>query len=932
MARLSATLQGLEAGLPTLVRITGASGMGKTELAHQFVGSLREGREALVFNTRCHPQESVSFNAFDGIVDQISQYLTQLPPDQAAALEPPAAAALVRLFPVMDRVSAWQKTDVEVDTMEPRLVRARGLGALRKLLDALGTAKPVVVWIDDQQWSDADSIVLLEEVLQPATNGRLLLLLTCRSDTAEGNPPPTSASSGAHLPMSRRHEIICEPLAESDARLLALRILKGTTETVHPGQLETIVGESAGSPFFIGQLAHYPGAASTFAAAGNAGPALLSEVIRNRITGLSEVERRIVEIVAVAGGPVDRTVALRAVGVGEAGRPDVARLARHNLLKATERGGDHNIESYHDRIRESIAASLAAEPLRERHLALAHAMEAGTASDPEALYRHWLAAGDPQRAAGHALAAAGKAAALFAFGQAAELYGRVAALQSHDLVAVARARALQADALVNAGRGAEAAPLYLAAADGHGVTAAAVVDLRRRAAENYLISGHIDQGVAVLARSLAGVGVKYPATPGAALLAILRGLLWIRGRGLRFRARPAEGIAPEELLRVDLCLSASKGLMLVDSLRGAGFAFDSLRHALAVGEPLRVGEALALVGGGVLAPAGGWMGRWGRRMLDQATEIALQSNSPRLLGMTQTLSGQAMIFAGQWRSALAACDEGIAELTARCRGVAWETNSGYMGAIRAVEELGHLNDYRLRCQTLLDDADARGDVYGRVTAVLYEALAHLAADQPALMRQQVATSMRVWTQSAFSVQHLYAVRLEAMADIYQDQPEKAWSRVGEVWPALKRSGLLRIPIMRIDAYALRARAALALAATRPTAATNLVDESRRDRVRLAKEQRPDTPGHALLLQAGQQTAAVTRAATLRCLDEAMTIYQANGMQLWFNYARHRKGEVLGDAEGRALCQAASTAMRREGIVNPTRWLQVVAPGRWTEAR
>jgi hypothetical protein len=64
----------------------------------------------------------------------------------------------------------------------------------------------------------------------------------------------------------------------------------------------------------------------------------------------------------------------------------------------------------------------------------------------------------------------------------------------------------------------------------------------------------------------------------------------------------------------------------------------------------------------------------------------------------------------------------------------------------------------------------------------------------------------------------------------------------------------------------------------------------------------------------------------------MTIYQDNGMQLWFNYARHRKGEVLGDVEGSTLCREASTAMRREGIINPTRWLQVVAPGRWTAAR
>ena len=57
----------------------------------------------------------------------------------------------------------------------------------------------------------------------------------------------------------------------------------------------------------------------------------------------------------------------------------------------------------------------------------------------------------------------------------------------------------------------------------------------------------------------------------------------------------------------------------------------------------------------------------------------------------------------------------------------------------------------------------------------------------------------------------------------------------------------------------------------------------------------------------------------------MTIYQDNGMQLWFNYARHRKGEVLGDAEGSILCQEASTAMRREGIVRDGRPALVVAP-------
>ncbi|HVR62340.1 MAG TPA: protein kinase [Polyangia bacterium] len=924
LGELRAAHAALLPGTPTLVCVSGPSGLGKTELCHQFQSGLLERQEGLIFATRCHPQESVSFNAFDGIVDQLSQHVLALPPAQAAALEPPSSVALARLFPVMDRVPGWRKADAEIDAMEPRLVRARALAALRALVDALGAETPVTLWIDDQQWSDADSLVLLDELLQPGTGGRLLVLLTFRTDSAGGNRwlASTPAALNARI---QRQEIVCQPLGDSEARELARRIVASSADAAGPEQIDTIVTESAGSPFFIGQLANHATAASTLAAAGSAGSALLSQVIKNRIDHLTDTERRIVEIVAIAGGPVERTLALRAAGVGEAGRPDVARLARQHLIKTAERAGARFLESYHDRIRESVSANLDGDSLRARHLAMAEALESVRSPDAEALCRHWLAAGDRARAAIHGAHAADKAAAALAFGQAAELYGRAATLLDDDPAAAARCRARQADALVNAGRCAEAAPLFLTAADQLPADAA---DLRRRAAESYLVSGHIDQGVAVLARTLPPVGVTFPATPRAALLAVLRGLLWIRFRGLRFRERPASEVDARARLRVDMCLSASKGLLLVDSLRGAAFAFQSLRHAFAAGDPERVGESLVLVGGGVLAPAGGWMERLGARMLARAAEIAGRTQNPRLAGMTQTMTGQTLTFAGLWRQALASCDAGVAALTARCRGVAWETNVGYMGALRAVEELGRLHDYRRRCQQLCSDADARGDVYARVTAVLYEALANLAAGRPPLARQQAAASLAVWTKSAFSVQHLYTVRLEAFCDIYEDRAADAWRRIEAMWPALGRSGLLRIPIVRIDAHALRARAALAMAQASASPAPWL-ELAARDRRRLAREKRPDTPGHALLLEAGEAGGA-GRARALACLDQAIAVYAANGMSLWQAYAQHRKGELLGGDDGRALADGAARAMRGEGIAHPARWLAVVAPGRWDQ--
>jgi len=912
--------------------VSGVSGIGKTELLRRFTQRLRVRNELVVLRGRCHLRESVPFAGFDQVIDDLVAHVASLEPGRVDLL-PEHAAQLKRLFPAFQGVPPFDRAAIEKDATEPTVLRHLAAGALRDILTRLAAHTPIVMWIDDLQWTTEDSNFLLRSLLRPPAPPRLMLLLSYRSEERSDNEVLGDVLRFIVGTQDVRVvDIEAGPLEPDESFQLVSELVERLGGEAGNAERD-IARESEGSPFFIGELVRHHANVAARRRGAEPAPVHLDEVMRRRFDALSPIARRVLETVAVAGAPIPRDVILRAVGLGTAGRSVTGALEKQCLLKSSIANGVRRLRPYHDRIGESLLEQLSPDARLAGHRALALTLEGEPGGDPEALVTHWMAAGDPKRAGYYAVAAAERASLALAFRRAADLYETAIeyAPPTNDRQPL---RVALAEALANSGHGARAAACFEQASNEltqTGDNEVAVMALRQRAAQQFLCCGLIDEGLAIMRELAPRLGLSMPRSPAAAVRSFLWERLRIALRGLDFERRDAGGIATETLTRMDAIFGTAKGVSMVTPTVAAALHAQHLILALDLGEPSRVSQALtneaawcAIIGGK----------RYWRRadtVLRRTAELTTGATSPYDEAFFRMGAGSVAWSRGDWHGAITQSTIAIDLYRRRCRGVAFEIAITNVFFLSALALAGRISELTERTHAGLQDARERGDLFGMSACIMPEpVLTWLVTDQADLALAQADEAIQRWPSNLTLTQHYHHLIATGEALLYAGRPWEAWRRITTAWPQLRRAHYLSLACPRHLLLFLRASTAIAAAVGPPDpsmprwTAQRLVRRARRDARLLARGPLPFTQPCAQIIRAALAVRNDDTREAGRLLQSAVVGFDLAAMPVHREAARLRLGGVL--ASGGEHSATALNWMTTHGIRRPERLARVFAAG------
>ncbi|KAA5544293.1 AAA family ATPase [Roseiconus nitratireducens] len=338
------------------LHLYGEAGAGKTRVLDEVERQLRQHNWGQVYRVKCRSRENHTLQVMDQIADQIAARYTRGDRD-LLRLDAVSHTILIKSFPQLRHVLVADLND-SAEPVDSAPERLDALAAAMRLSRELRKVGPLIIIIDDAQWSDHGSSTVWDE-LQQDTVGCLGIITSSRQ-------PETNQRQVA------QHRIHLGPLPQDAAlALLQNAATRWNTNINQPG-LQELVDVSRGNAFRLVELAEEFRPGGTLhqvqqcedASISNLGD--VDRLWKVRFERLSERARACLAFIVTADAPVSIQQLEELTGCSEVDA-SVTELVQQRLIN-DDATGQECITVVHDKIADGLIENLDEDQVIDAHL------------------------------------------------------------------------------------------------------------------------------------------------------------------------------------------------------------------------------------------------------------------------------------------------------------------------------------------------------------------------------------------------------------------------------------------------------------------------------------------------------------------------------------------------------------------------------------